>query len=157
MSKKFIGELTAFIVLSLVIPLTYLCIRFNLFTTRQSISIWGLIVVVFIIGIIALFINYYLSGMKTRHSLLKQILSGFVKLILPLGILLAISIWMYLKSDYIVANMKMFIEAIVVIMVCEIPAIIINPLPKWCFDNNVEGLAQITDKLLHKNEDKKEE
>lgn len=31
-------------------------------------------------------------------------------------------------------------------------AIVINPFPKWCFDNNVEGLVEIGDRIFHRGE-----
>ena len=51
-------------------------------------------------------------------------------------------------------NIAMIKEALYVIIPCEFVAIIVNPLPKWCFENNVDGIVEIADKILSKKEDK---
>ena len=88
-------------------------------------------------------IVFYLDGMKTRYSYIKQIVEGFSKVLLPLVILL---ITMFLIKD----NVTMIIESLIVIIGCETVAIFINPLPKWAFDNNVTGLGEIYDRITRK-------
>ena len=83
--------------------------------------------------------------MKTKYSLFKQILQGVIKLILPLLLFLIILIFM---KD----NIKLMIESLLVIIPCEIIAIVVNPLPKWCFENNVNGIIAITDKIFRKED-----
>lgn len=72
-----------------------------------------------------------------------------MRLILPLTLLLVILIWL---GD----NVNMIKESLYIIIPCELVAIVVNPLPKWCFDNNVEGLSEIADKILNKNKEDKE-
>lgn len=156
--KKFITQLVIFLIFSLIAPIIYITIRFDLVNTTKNISLWGLVIILLVIGVSAFLIKYYLDGVKTKYSFLKKFLTGFVKVIIPLGIALAITIFIYLKADEIMSQMATFIEAISVIIGCELIAIVINPLPKWAFDNNVEGLVQICDKIFHReeSEEKKE-
>lgn len=147
MNKKFIIQFIIFIAFGILAPILYLTIRFNLFqtTSRLQIGIWGIIVIGIIIGSISVLIKYYLDGMKTKYSLFKQILQGVIKLILPLLLFLIILIFM---KD----NIKLMIESLLVIIPCEIIAIVVNPLPKWCFENNVNGIIAITDKIFRKED-----
>jgi len=94
------------------------------------------------LGVISVLIKFYLDGMKCKYSLFKQILQGIIKLILPLLLLLVSLVWL---GD----NISILKEALYVIIPCELVAIIVNPLPKWCFDNNVDGMSEIADKVLN--------
>ena len=144
-------RLVLFLLFSTVAPITYLIVRFHLFqtTTKLQVGLAGIVVIGIMIGIISVLIKFYLEGMKTKYSLTKQILQGIIKLILPLTLLLVSLIWL---GD----NIDMIKEALYIIIPCELVAIIINPLPKWCFDNNIEGLSEIADKILSKNKESKE-
>lgn len=147
MNKKFVIQLCLFCLFSIIIPITYLTIRFNLFqvTSQLQIGLWGIIVIGILIGGLSVLVKYYLDGMKTKYSILKQILQGVIKLILPL--LLALVILVFLKD-----NVILVIEALVIIIPCELVAIVINPFPKWCYDNNVDGIVAIADKILRKDD-----
>ena len=124
-------------------------VRFHLFqtTTKLQVGLAGIVVIGIMMGVITVLIRFYLDGMKTKYSLLKQILQGIMKLILPLGLLLATLIWL---GD----NVNMIKEALYIIIPCEMVAIVVNPLPRWCFENNVEGISEIADKIFNKKEDK---
>jgi len=139
-------------VFSLVAPITYLSIRFNLFNSVARISFAGIAVIGIIISVVSLFIKYYLDGMKTKFSYLKQILQGTIRVVIPLGLALLLCVWFKFKYQWLLDNINLCIEALSIILGCEMVAICVNPLPKWCFDNNVEGLVEITDKIQHKGE-----
>lgn len=140
--KIFIVRFISFLITSLIAPITYFIIRFNLFqvTSRLQIGAWGIIVFAIILAVVSVLIKYYIDAMKTKYTFMKQVLSGFIKLILPLVFVLVIFTW--LKD-----NIDLAVEALWVIIPCEVVAICVNPLPKWCYDNNVEGLGEILDKL----------
>lgn len=152
MEKKqnFLIRLFSFLFISIIAPATYLIVRFNLFqcTSKLQIGLWGCIVFL-ILGItIKILISFYLEGMKTKYSIWKQIITGVSKLILPLLTLLVLLVW--LKD-----NIGLLIETLAVLIPCELIAIIINPLPKWCFDNNVEGIGEIADRIFAKKGENK--
>ena len=69
---------------------------------------------------------------------------------MPLVLLLMTLIWL---GD----NVAMIRESLYIIIPCEMVAIVVNPLPKWCFDNNVEGISEIADKILNKNKEEDKE
>ena len=145
--KKFIIRMTLFLLFSLVAPCIYLIVRFNLFKAdnRLKIGIAEIIVIGIFLSVLVVLIKYYLDGLKTKYSMVKQILQGVIKLILPLCLFLAIIIFLQNNVDIIK-------QALYVIIPCEFIAIIVNPLPKWCFDNNVEGMGEIFDKIVRKKE-----
>ena len=126
-------------------------VRFHLFqtTTKLQVGLAGIVVIGIMIGVISVLIKFYLEGMKCKYSIFKQILQGIIKLILPLTLLLVTLIWL---GD----NVNMIKESLYIIIPCELVAIVVNPLPKWCFDNNVEGITEIADKILNKNKEDKE-
>ena len=80
-NKSFIIRLIAFLMAALVLPCIYLAIRFNLFKSKMAISIWGIIIIGLILIVVSAMIKFYLAGMKTKWSYLKQILEGFIKVI----------------------------------------------------------------------------
>ena len=145
--QKFSIRMTLFLLFSLIIPSVYLIIKFDLFhaTERLKIGIAEIIIIAIFIGVLTVLIKYYIDGLKTKYSMLKQILQGIIKLILPLGLFLLIIIFMQNNIDIIK-------QALYILIPCEFIAIIVNPLPKWCFDNNVEGMSEIFDKVVRKKE-----
>ena len=138
-------KLVAFLACSLS-PAIYLIIRFNLFEKKNMVemNLWLVLAVIVFASVLSVIIYYCVSAIKTRYFWWKQLLVGFVKVILPLIVLLAVTTWL---SN----NISLFKEFIIVTICFESLAIIINPFPKWCFDNNVDGLAEITDKLFHRD------
>ena len=149
-NKSFIIRLIAFLMAALVLPCIYLAIRFNLFKSKMAISIWGIIIIGLILIVVSAMIKFYLAGMKTKWSYLKQILEGFIKVILPILFILVVVVWAKTKLQWLVENINLFIEAICIILGFETVAIIINPLSKWAFDNNVDGIVSIADKIFKK-------
>lgn len=141
--NKFIILFITFILFSVIAPCVYLSIRFNLFTqtSKLQIGFWGFVVFGIIIIAINILANMYLEGLKTKWHIGKQIVSGFCRFILPMILVLLIITWLRDNLSYI-------IEALYVIIPCECVAIIVNPLPKWCFENNVEGVGEIVDKVF---------
>lgn len=143
--QKFIFRLGLTIIFSVILPVTYLAIRFELFTKADTfrLSLWGVLLLVYLITIIGFLVKIYLTGMKTRYSYFKQILQGGIKIVLPL--LVVIVILNTLKH-----NIDILIEFLYVVLPCVVGAIVVNPLPKWAFENNVEGLGEIIAKVYNK-------
>ena len=147
MKKGFVVKLILFIVFSFIIPIVYLIVRHNLFvpTTKMQIGLWGIVVLFILFFALRTLITFYLEGLKTKWTYFKQLVEGFSKLILPLILFLIGCIWLQ-------NNMNLVIEALIVIIPCEVVGICLNPFPKWCFENNVDGLGQIADKVFGKGE-----
>lgn len=143
-----IWRLIVFLLFSIVVPATYLIYRFNLFSAENTISIGigGIIVFSILIGTIGVLIKYYLEGMKTKYSYFKQILQGLLKLIFPLAIVLLVIVFL---QD----NIGLIKEALFILIPSEFLAILFNPFPKWCFENNIEGISEIADKIFKKKKE----
>lgn len=143
--KKFYAQLCGFIAIGFLAPIIYLITRYNLFRTQNTLTIglWGVIVFAILVGLISVLVWYYLEGMRTKFSIWKQIITGFVKIIGPL--LIFQMLLMVIKD-----NVDLCIETIWVFIACESVAIIVNPLPKWCFDNGIKGLGEIAKEIYKK-------
>lgn len=149
--SKFTILLIAFITSAFIAPCIYFIIRLNLFTqtTKLQVGFWGFVVFGIIIAGLNVLARIYLDGLKTKWTYAKQLVSGGVRLILPLVLVLLVITWL---RD----NLDIIVEALYVIIPLETFAIIINPIPKWSFDNNVEGLEQIADRVFKRNSENKE-
>lgn len=137
-------KLIAFLATSLA-PVVYLIVRFNLFQTKTmfQLNLWSVIAII-ILGSVLSVIGYYcVAALKTKYYWWKQIVSGFVKVIVPLLIA-------YAGVSWLADNIKMLQEFLLITLACEAVAIVVNPFPKWCFDNNIEGLVEISDKIFHR-------
>lgn len=149
---EFIIRLILTIVSAVVVPFTYMTVRFNLFqaTTKVQFGFRGLILIVIMGLTVGMLIKFYLDGMKTKYSYLKQVLSGAIKIVIPLLVAIFVLRWIGSNIDYV-------IELLIVLVCCETVAILVNPLPKWAFNNNVDGIGEITDMLIARREKKKSE
>lgn len=134
------------VAVGIITPILYLIIRYNLFQKQLKVTIglWGLVAVCFIALAIVVLVKTYVSGLKTKFSYFKQLIDGFCKLLLPIVIFVFA---VYILRSY--ANQ--LLEFCWVLIPCEIVAIAVNPLPKWAFDNNVDGLGEIADKVFTRN------
>lgn len=146
----FILRLLGTIVASLVVPFCYMTIRFNLFqaTSKVQFGFWGVVLLIIMAATVGMLIKFYLDGMKTKYSYMKQILSGTIKIIIPMLIAIFVLRWLGDNIDYV-------IEVLCVLVPCEAVAICLNPLPKWAFNNNVDGIGEITDFILSRRDRKK--
>ena len=150
--KTFYTKLSLFIVFAFVVPVVYMSIRFNLFVSKSRLSLWGLLLIALVMIVFAVMIKFYLDGMKTKWSYGKQLIKGFVKVILPLLFILVLSLYIKNHLDEFIRDINLIIEAISVIAISETIAIAVNPLSKWAFENNVDGLVQITDRIMRREQ-----
>lgn len=141
-------RLVIFLLFAVVAPIAYLIIRYGLFksTSGLGVNLAGLISAGIMLGVGAVLIKYYIESMKTKFSYAKQILMGVLKLILPLFVFLLVLIWL---GD----NLYILKESLIVIIPCELVAVIVNPFPKWCFENNIDGLGMIYEKIVSKRKE----
>ena len=146
--KVFLLRMVLFLIFSVGIPFTYLTIKYDLFkpTTSIQVGFWGVFAFALLCVVVFVMIRSYIIAMKTKYSYLKQILEGFIKVVLPI-------IFVIVACKYLENNMKMVVEAMYIILPCEIVAILINPLPKWCYDNNVEGIMEISEKVFRRKKE----
>lgn len=145
------AKLAAFISLALA-PAIYLIVKFSLFKPKEmvEINLWLILALIVFAAVLSVLIYYCVSALKTKYFWWKQILVGFAKVILPLTVLYAALTWM---SE----NVDLLKEFILITILCEGGAIVVNPFPEWCFNNNVDGLAEIADKVFHREQEQNAE
>lgn len=142
MSKKeFWIRLILYILFGGLIPFIFLVWRFNLFGKVSSISIggWGIVAIIFIAIFFAKLFKAVREGLP--YSIWTQILDGIVKVIIPL---VAVAISVYLFKDL----MMQIFQFLMVVIICELVAIPVNPIPKWANSNRIEQENNSTKKLL---------
>ena len=139
--KQFWIRLSLYILFGGIIPVIFLILRFNLFTKIDSLSVggWGIVAILFISIFFAKMIKTIVKGLP--FSLFIQILNGICKVIIPL---IAASFIVYYMQDC----MKEIFQFLVVCIVSELVAIVVNPLPKWLNDHKIEKEESTIKKIL---------
>ena len=122
------------LVFALIIPFTFISIKFNLFETTTSTSIkfggWGMIAVIILFFTIRTILKYVIKG--TTYSMTKQVIEGVLKVVLPL---VAIFFVGYILLKTFQEGMNEFLMVMGILIVCETVAIPLNPFPKWLSDH----------------------
>ena len=154
----FIVRLIIFILFACILPFAFIAWRFGLFSQSQGSNIalsgWGIIGIIIVLA----FVIYVLKMLRMGQpfSMFTQILSGLIKVILPLLICLLI-----LKAMR--NNIDSMIQALTCSIICEMVAIVVNPLPKWVEDNHIQKEELKASSLISKfgewwkNKDKENE
>lgn len=130
-----------YVLFGLIIPVTFLIIRFKLFQKISSISIggWGIVVILIVFGFVVKMLKSIKKGLP--FSLATQIISGYLKIVLPL--LIAALVVNALKNC-----VNELIQFLVVLIICEAIAVPANPFPKWIHDNKLEEQENQTRKIF---------
>ena len=147
---KFIVRIAVWAMFSCVIPICFIAWRYNLFHKVGTLQLsgWGLIAIVIIFVFIYSVVKYIKAGF-VEWSMLKQIISGVVKVVLPLGALLALCVSL---RD----NLDVFIQALGCVLMCEVIAIPLNPFPEWVWKKSkgrFEGMVDfVADRFYNRGE-----
>lgn len=130
--KEFTSKLIAWLLVAVVAPFAIIAWKYDLFGGGKSkFTGWALIALV-ILGILAfVLIGYVLKLIK--WSMWKQVLGGIRNIILPLVLL-------YFGCNLIAENIVTLRTTILMITICEMIAIPINPFPKWIYERNKQEL-----------------
>lgn len=153
--RNFIIRIILWALFSCVIPVAFIGWRYNLFSKVSSVSLsgWGLIAVVIIFAFLIVVVKYVKAGF-VEWTMTKQVINGVMKVLVPLGTILAICI-------SIRSNIDMFIQAMSCTLVCEAVAIPINPFPKWVYEKSKGRFENTIDfivtKFYEKDKEKKGE
>ncbi|WP_281512136.1 hypothetical protein [Mammaliicoccus vitulinus] len=141
MSKKaFWIRLVCYSLFGLACPIIFLAWRFKLFTNKEiALSGWGVIAIMFVTLFFLKLINTVRKSLQ--FSIYKQILDGICKVIIPLTIA-AICVYCFQNI------MKEMFEFLCVLIVCEMIAICLNPLPQWKHDHNIQESENTLKKAL---------
>ena len=111
------------------LPFAFIVWRFQLFHTISKIQIggWGVIAIVILACFVITVIKYIKIALSNHYSFVGQCLTGFCKVIVPL--LAFFAILYYLKSQ-----IDLMLQVIGCVIICELVAIPMNPLPKWAYE-----------------------
>lgn len=112
-----------------VIPFLFIVYRFQLFQTISKIQIggWGMIAIIIVAVFAFSIIRYVKMALSAKYSLAVQILNGICKIIIPLVVVMVI-------IYNIKSNIDLFIQVLGVVIISEMVAIPLNPLPKWAYE-----------------------
>ena len=131
-----------------LLPIGFIAWRYDIFSKASSFSLsgWGIIAVIIACVFVFAVIKYVKAGFA-EWSMTKQIISGVIKVLLPLGGLLAICV-------SLMNGLEVFIQALSVVLVSEAIAIPLNPFPEWVWvksQGRFESAADfIADKLYNR-------
>lgn len=138
--KQFIIRLLLYVLFGGIIPFVYLVWRFKLFQSVSAIAIggWGLVALIFISVFFLRTLKKIRAGMV--FSAATKTIDAITKLFIPL--LIAI-MCVYFAGTV----QQQLIEFLIVVFVSNIPAAIINPIPRWSYENKIEQTEAISNFL----------
>ena len=142
MTKKvFAIRLGIYILLGLILPIAFLAWKFELFTkvTQASFSVWGLIAMVIAIVFVLKLFDGLRKGLK--HGWTKQVIDSICEITVPLLIVTVAFDWM---SGFATE----FVQFLILLIICETLAGVANPIPQWCFENNIEQTEGVIKRLF---------
>lgn len=112
-----------------ILPFVFVVWRFELFKSINKIQFggWGVVAIIILAFFIFAIIRYVRLALKGRYSFVGQCLSGICKVIIPLFAFLLI-------LNSVKNNVELLIQVMGCVVICEMIAIPINPLPKWAYE-----------------------
>ena len=148
--KVFIARVILFCIFGCILPFVFIAWRFQIFSNGGGVSLtgWGIIGIL----IVFFFILYCLKILKNSipFSMTYQILSGLIKVILPLILLL-------LLVNALEDSIRQFKQALIIVIGCEAIAIVVNPFPKYMHDKGIEKTENLMDTFISKWKKKESE
>ena len=147
----FIARTILFCIFGCVLPFVFIAWRFEIFSnggSHISLTGWGIIGIM----IVFFFVLYCLKILKNSipFSMTYQILSGLIKVILPL-------LLVYLVVNAIEESIHQFKQALFVVIGWESVAIVVNPFPKYMHDKGIEKTENLMDTFISKWKKKESE
>ena len=100
----------------------------------MSISGWGLFAILIVAFFVLGLLRYVKLGLKIKNVFVTQCISGFCRIILPLTCA-------YVLITGMKENLDAFLQALGCIILCELIAIPVNPMPKWVLDQQKDVAA----------------
>ena len=127
----FTVRLILWVTFSAILPFIFIAWRYGIFKSSSKISLsgWGIIAVIIILVFAITLIAYLYKGMKPGFA--KQCVSGLIKVILPLVILL-------LFVTEIKSHIQIVYQALCCVIICELVGIPLNPFPDWLEKRRIE-------------------
>ena len=113
------------------LPFAFIAWRYGIFSSesKMQLSGWGFIGIIIVIVFVITLIRYAYKGLKP--GMLKQCITGFVSIVLPLLIL-------FIMIVAIEDTLNLFKQALGCVILCEIIGIPLNPFPAWLEQRRIE-------------------
>ena len=106
---------------------------------KISFSIWGLIAIIILIVFVLKLFNGLRKGMKP--GIAKQTIDTICKITIPIIVFIFTFDWMSSFAEE-------FTQFLIVLVICETIAGVVNPLPQWCFENNIDMTTGILKEIM---------
>jgi hypothetical protein len=134
---------------SCIIPVCFIGWRYSLFSKVGKIQLsgWGLIAIIIVFVFVYVLTKYIRAGF-VEWSMLKQVIDGVIKIVIPLGALLAICLGLRNSLDC-------FIQSLSCVILSEVVAIPLNPFPEWVWNKSKGRFEGIIDFVASSFYDKK--
>lgn len=146
--KEFWVRFSIWTTLSLIAPLTYLFATTKLFYTVNKVSVWAVIIIFIIAKFFIKLWKYVNEGIP--YSMAVQVISGVVKIIIPLLALYFLVLIVRLKVNEMLLAFRAVEIFLYILIPCELVAIPVNPFPKWIYLNQDKIFVQKINKILNK-------
>lgn len=142
--RKFIIRAILWAIFCCGLPVAFIGWRYDLFRKAGQLQLsgWGLIAVIIIFIFVIVLVKYVKAGF-VEWSMTKQVLTGIVKVLIPLGAILAVCVSIRSNIDY-------FIQALGCTLICETIALPINPFPEWVYNKSKGRFENMVDFMAGK-------
>lgn len=142
--KEFVTRLCLYVLIGAVIPFVYLVWKFNLFTPQPSkeevtLGGWGIIAIIFI----AIFFLKTLKAIRKGmvFSAYTKTIDAITKLFIPLFVSIVI-------VNFLGNIQEELLRFLIVLFICAIPATVVNPIPRWAYENKIEEISFGVSKII---------
>lgn len=150
-TRIFVVRIILWSLFACVIPVVFIGFRYDLFRKASSLQLsgWGIIAIIIVAVFLYVLTKYIRAGFG-QWSFVKQIIDGVIKVVLPLGVVLAICV-------SIRNNLDAFIQSLSCVLISEVVAIPINPFPEWVSKKTQGRFESMVDFVADRFYNKKEE
>ena len=146
MNKKvFVFRAIIFSLFACIVPFVFIAWRYSIFNVNKnpkiSLTGWGFVGII----IVFFFIRYMVLVIKKSipHSLLAQVVNGFIKVLMPL-------ILVYVIIGALESGLYLFKQALIITIISEAIAVVINPFPQYMYEKGVEDIEGLMDLAIKK-------
>ncbi len=116
-----------------ILPFLFLVWRFELFQPNSKVNFggWGMIGVILIFIVLMVMVRYVRQVVSVKNVFAAQCLNGVCRVVLPLTAVL-VTFWV-IRNE-----LDIFIQFLGCLIVCELIAIPLNPMPEWVAQHQSE-------------------
>lgn len=132
--SEFWGKLILWLIFAAVIPVVTIIDKYDMVKNGTiKYTGWAILVIAIITIVLMVMLGYVLKAMK--WSMFKQIVSGIRNVLIPLAVLLVC-------AELIATNIANIKYILIVSIISESFAILVNPFPKWLYLKNISDLRE---------------